>query len=528
LTLALALTACTGEGGGKASTDAGPDDATDTGDDNVLDLGEVLDLTAGGDGAYAVEVDTPGGDEEYVLQLVSLSRNPLESYIYEVRVNGEPLPEPPEETGPITHAVPYHAPPPGWNEAIAAVSADAGPARPSKDPPPEVGDLITMFINDGSAFVEITCEVMIVSDTLVVVFDRTTDPGLTIDEEILADVPSNFAGIVLPRMRAYFGEESDVNEDGHVTMLFSPLVIQGSGGATAYVTPCDLLAPDSPGCQATNEQELIYITPPDLLAPYMASALAITETLAHEFQHEVYFYRKYMLNDAMDQDESIYITEGMSAMAQDVSGFQAGNRYIAAGGIESVDDISLASVMAYPYGYDPLHDMVYRGTAYLILRYAFDQLGADAIDGEGVITDLGGIAFLNALTDTPLFGYAGFENASGLDADEVFFDFYTALLLDDREKDGEPLNDDPRFNFAEMWDDPVTGNPHGVTMHYELASGTWEVRGVSIQQGGVDGDLKPGGVEYVLIPASGAGETLTIAASGTADSQLAARLVRIY
>jgi hypothetical protein len=526
IALLAAMGAACSDGGGKSQPDAGPDSG-DAGDDSALDLGEVLDLTPAEDGSYEVAIDTPNGDEEFVLQLVSLSRNPLESYIYEVLVDGEPLPEP-EEVAPVTHSLPYQLPPPGWHEAIAAVRAGAGPAIGFKDPPPAVGEFITLAINDGFGYVDISCEVMIVSETLVIVFDRTTDPEMTIDGDILAEVSDNFADLVLPRERIYFGEESDVNDDGHVTLLFSPLVYEGSGGATAYVFPCDLLEPGAPGCPSTNEQELVYISPPDMLEPYMATASAITETVAHEFQHAIYFYRKYVLNDATDEDESMYVTEGMSAMAQDVSGFQAGNRYVAAAAIESVDDISLAAVMAYPYGYDPINDGVYRGAAYLILRYAFDQLGGDEMDAEGAITDHGGIAFLNAMTDAPLFGYEGLESAGGDDADELFFDFYTAMLLDDREKDGEPINDDPRFNFGEVWDDPITGNPHGVTMHYDLAGGQWQVRGVWIQQGGADGDLKPGGAEYVLIPAAGAGETLTIEASATSNALLAARLVRIY
>jgi len=526
--LALLLCACSDGGGGKAQPDAGPDSGDDAGDDDSLDLGQVLDLTPETDGSYEVEVDTPNGDEEFVLLLVSLSRNPLESYLYDVQVNGEPLPEPPEETGPIEHSVPYHAPPSGWNDAVAAVRAGAHPAQGFKDPPPDVGEFITLAINDGFDYVDVSCEVMMVTDALVVVFDRTTDPEMSIDEDILAEVSDNFADIVLPRERVYFGQESDVNDDGHVTLLFSPLVYEGSGGATAYVSPCDLVALGSPGCPSSNEQELVYISPPDMLEPYMASADAITETLAHEFQHAIYFYHKYIVTDLMGEDESMYVTEGMSAMAQDVSGFQAGNRYVAAAGIESVDDVSLAAVMAYPYGYDPINDGVFRGAAYLILRYAFDQLGGDEIDAEGAITDLGGVAFLGAMTDAPLFGYESLEEASGIDADELFFDYYTALLLDDREKDGEPLNDDPRFNFGEVWEDPITGNLHGVTMNYDLAGGQWLVRGVPIQQGGVDGDLEPGGAEYILIPATGAGETLTIAASATSSALLAARLVRIY
>ncbi|MBW2278006.1 MAG: hypothetical protein JRF63_10965, partial [Deltaproteobacteria bacterium] len=74
--LTLLLTACSDGGGGKANPDAGPDGGDDAGDDNSLDLGEVLDLTVADDASFEVELDTPLGDEEFVLQLVSLSRNP--------------------------------------------------------------------------------------------------------------------------------------------------------------------------------------------------------------------------------------------------------------------------------------------------------------------------------------------------------------------------------------------------------------------------------------------------------------------
>jgi hypothetical protein len=525
LILALVLAACS-EDGKKSSPDAGPDSGPDGGD-NTLALGEVFDLVAGANGAFEATIETPAGDEEYVLLLASLARNPLESYTYTVEVDGQPLGEP-EETGPIADSLPFHAPPPGWSSAVEAVRAGASMAVPSKDPPPDVGEFITLSISNGTTYEDISCEVMMVTDALVVVFDRTTDPEMTIDAEILAEFSDNFGQIVLPRERIYFGQESDVNQDEHVTLLFSPLVYTGSGGATAYVHPCDLLEPGAPGCMSTNEQELIYISPPDMLEEYMASAKAITETVAHEFQHAIYFYRKYVLNDATEEDESAYVTEGMSAMAQDISGFQAGNLYVAAAGIEQVNDVSLAAVVDYPFGYDPTNDGVYRGAAYLILRYAFDQAGGDEIDGDGTITDLGGITFLNEMTDVGLFGYDGVENAAGEDADVLFFDFYTAMLLDDREKDGELINDDPRYRFGEPWDDPITENPHGITMNYDLADGMWEVRGVPIQQGGADGDIKPGGAEYILITATGAGETLTIGASSIEAALLAARLVRIY
>jgi len=276
IAIATLVAAC-GDDGKTADPDAAADGSPDAGPDgSPMTLGEVREVEPGDDGQLQVEVPTPNGDEQIVLQLVSLSRQAKASYDYAVTIGADELGEP-EDSGPVENGLPPHFAPPGWEAAILAVEAGAGPAMPYKADPPEVGETITLTVSNGMTYEEIECEVMVVSDELVVVFDRTTTADLTVEADVLDEVADNFEQLVLPRERTYFGEESDVNEDGHVTMLFSPLVNTGTGGATAYVFPCDLLEPGAPGCPATNEQELIYMSPPGMLEPYMASATAITE-----------------------------------------------------------------------------------------------------------------------------------------------------------------------------------------------------------------------------------------------------------
>jgi hypothetical protein len=531
--LGCLVLACDG-GGGKADVDAGGDGGPDGGPDGVtLEPGDVLVLESGADGAFLVDVETGSGDEEYVLLLTSGSRQPGGAWPYEVTVDGAALPGP-EATGPWGYdgalpapPPPAHAPPRGWNEALDALRAGAGPAGPTRADPPEVGATIAFSIDGGAGIVSIDAEVMSVTEELVIAFDRTTTPDLDIDAEILAEVAQNFAEIVLPRERIYFGEESDVNGDERVTMLFSPLTFQGSGGATAYVHPCDLLAAGATGCSYSNEQELIYLSPPELLAPHMGTANAITETVAHEFQHAIYFWRKVVLNDATGQHESLYVTEGMSAMAQDVSGFQAGNLYVAAAAIEDVDSVSMAGILAWPLGYNEQLDGVWRGAAYLLVRWAFERAGGDVMDDQGVITDLGGVAFLNDMTDLAAFGYDGLEAATGATAEELIASLYVAMLLGDREADGAPLCGGSAACFDPPWTDPITGRQHGIAMRYDLAGGSWKVRGVPLQQGGADGTIRAGGAEYVLIPAPEGGGAMAVGASAGETAVLGARLVRI-
>jgi hypothetical protein len=516
------------DAGGDADGDTDADAGSDAGSGDLA-LGEVVDVAPAGDGSFSFSVTPGAAEERYVLELVSLSRQPQTDYGYTVSVNGAALGAP-TTTGPVegTALPAIDASRGRLRAAIEAVGGGAALPAVERAALPAVGDTLTFEIQTtATAYGEIEAEVVGVSDELVVAIDRTTDPELEIDAGILDDIETNFADVVLPRERVYFGEESDVNADGHVTVLFSPLVYTATGGATAYVSPCDLLADGTAGCPVSNEQELVYVSPPSLLSSYMATGTAMTEVMAHEFQHAIYFYRKYVLNGAIDAAESVYVTEGMSAMAQDLSGFQAGNRYVAGMAIEAVNDFSLADVLAYTGGYDAAYDGTYRGAAYLLFRYAFDRLGGDSITSGGEIVDGGGLPFLYAMGNDPVFGYEALEAAAGVGADALLPDFYTAMLLDDRTSGGALLTSEPRYAFADPWDDPVTGATHGVTMCYTLAGGTWPVQGVSIQAGGADAVIRSGGVEYVLLEPTAAGATVEIGVVADDGAALDARLVRI-
>ena len=527
---AFVLSSCSSDGKSTANPDAGADSGTDgSADDSTLDLGEVRELEVDEEGSVSFELETEFADERYVLLLASLSREPTQAYEYSVSLNEEVLGEP-DRTGSLEACPPDPSASKlvGWNEAVHAAFAGMKDIHTPDADPPNVGDMIDLTIKGGAGYEQIQAEVMIVSSELVIAFDRTTDPTMSVDVTILNDVADNFADTVLPRERIYFGQESDVNSDGHVTMLFSPLVFTATGGVTAYVFPCDLLPVGTPGCPASNEQEIIYLSPPDMLSSYMGTSDAITETVAHEFQHAIYFYRKFILNGNETEDESAYITEGMSAMAQDVSGFQAGNRYVAGAAIDGVDSILMADILAYTWGYNEEKDGIYRGAAYLLLRYLFEQLGSDAISSSGVIDDLGGVTFLNQMSDLASYGYEGVEQAAGYSADVFIPDLYTAMLMDDREKDGVLINQDSTYAFDDMWDDPITGKPHGVTMNYELADGSWQVEGVAVQQGGVDGSIFSGGVEYILVEAVEDNGVVTIDATFDVGTMPAVRLARVY
>jgi hypothetical protein len=370
--------------------------------------------------------------------------------------------------------------------------------------------------------------VLLVTDALVIALDRTTDPEITLDASVLAQVAEGFERIVLPRERICFGEESDVNGDGHVTVLFSPLVYEV--GATAYVNPYDLITdPDViPAGVAANAQELIYVTPPSLLEPYMATPRAILETLAHEFQHAIYFYRKYLLNDLLEDTESVYLTEGLSALAQDLTGYQAGNFFVSKAGLDDVDQVSAPDLVRSGGGYFMDRDGALRGGAYLLMRYLYDQAGGDVVleDGSIDVASSPGIAWLRGLVGSALLGAANLEAAAGRPLDDLVLDWFTALMVDDRlDALDQPLNADPRWNYLPTTIDPLTGRTRGTTMVESFQGMVHKTGPAIVEWNDADGLVRAGGVEYLSLAAAAPGR-VTLTFSG--DPETAALVVRIF
>ena len=389
--------------------------------------------------------------------------------------------------------------------AAEAVPSDPPPERePDADPPvvyATVGDLRSFTVYDGDAYVDVEAEATHVTDELVVWNDLTTvNPLGDIPADTLDGVLSSFESLVLPRTRQVFGEESDVEGSGKLDVLVSFTV--NEYGAVAYVTWCDL--GDLAGCGGrSNGSETIYMGIPDPTSDY-SSANAITEIWAHELNPLVYASHKYLGNDQLDARENIYLTEGMSELAQDLTGFNNGNQYIWASAIDmrdfyghedySTQGVSLNDFLRGSSYYDARRDGPLRGGAYLFLRYLFEQAGAMEIHEDGSFTDLGGMAFLHDWLAAPELGPDCVEALTGRPVEDVAFDWFTALVVS-----GRGVNDDPRFNYQERVQDPVTKFEYGVDT-YAVVHGWLTLSGPPVQPlDDADGKLRAGGVEYLEV-----------------------------
>jgi hypothetical protein len=387
---------------------------------------------------------------------------------------------------------------------------------------PEVGEVRTFEIAGSFIVREVEAEAIVVTDDLVVYEDITTENLLDpLDASFVSDVVDQFELTALPRERFFFHPESDVNADGHVTVLFSYAV--NETGAMAFVTSCDLQPQDV--CGYGNEQELIYAGIPDPEAP-QSSVNGTTELLAHEFNHNIYFASRFLDNDATGTNENVYLTEGTSAMAQDLCGYNNGNLYVWAAALEDPWHTSLADIFVYTPGthYYESRDGQLRGLAYLAFRYLYDRYGAEEALEDGTFEVTCGVEFLNAWFDSPTAGLDGVQEVAGLDADTYVVDFWTALGVHQRVDEGQAADD--AYHFQDPTEDVLTGYQRGVDFDMTI-HGWMPVTGVATYD--LDDpttvDLRSGGAAFFLGEGVDAGTGFTLTAEPGADAVV--RVVRL-
>lgn len=470
----LLLLACTGHS--KTPTDSA--DSADTADTNTgpadLAAGEVADMTTNADGSVSVDVVQPG---TYLVALMSMAEDESTKFKYADRYDGSASRE---------------------TEPTADFPTD--PTRPVQ-PAMAVaeGDERTFSVYDGSSYATITAVASSVSDNVILWTDETTPNDIgTVDQETVDGVLALFDQPVLPRERQVFGDESDVDGDGKISVLLSYTV--NEYGAVAYVTWCDVGAGSN--CENANGGEIIYLGIPDPDSRY-STDYGIEETVAHEFNHLIYGYHKFVLNDQPDAQENPYVTEGTSAMAQDLTGYNNGNQYVWAAALDaselygdddySIQSVSINDVFRGAGGYDANRDGVLRGASYLFLRYCFEQAGGLTVESDGSFTDNGGIAWLHSFFDTPSLGPAAIEETTGKSFDDLVMDWYTAIMVT-----GRVTNDNPAWNYQPRVVDPITGYSFGVDPWSDIYG--WQMTGPLVQDwDAADGKLYAGGVEYLQV-----------------------------
>jgi hypothetical protein len=495
ITLGLVLAGCGSTSSNVDVPDSAPppppgDDAGDAGNAPLaIAAGDVAELTVT-NGVAGGTFATPSGKEQLVVVIASTRLD----------TSGDEL----------AWSIDTTKAPDGANATIATGCSMTSAPWSSTVVPPEtppsgtttviVGDTRTFHAPTPTGFEDITVQALAVGAHSIVWADTTAAHPAVLDPAFVTQFLSDFDNTILPRERTVFGIESDLDGDGHIGLVFTPLTYKTS---VAFFSGCDLVS--FKGCATKNGGEFLWLTPPNAIDPPYNTPNAIKEILAHETSHLVHFNRKVLRNSLTTWPDSEAMIEGVGGFAQDVIGPQAGNLYVAMAGLDGIKDFSLGDLIVDSAAYDSARDGVVRGGSYLFVRWLYDRAGGDAIDAAGTITGKGGIALLRALLDVK--DSIATTLATKATLADVTTDFYTTLAMSNQNEAGGAAPTNSCFAYLPVVTDPITKTPHGADPH-ETFHGM-QMNGPAISQA-KSGQVRAGGVAYVSAPAKSGTDSLAL------------------
>jgi hypothetical protein len=490
-----------GGGAGSAGTGGGP---------LALAPGEVAELQITAEGDARAKLLTPSGTEQFVLIVASVELG-ASGVKHDYSLSLEPIAED------------------GAASLVTSCSLDSADwstkPLPQETPPsgtaPAVGDerSLTVALPAGSETIQ--AKAVAVGEHTVVWADITPAHPALLDTTFVQAFLADFEQIILPRARTIFGVESDLDQNGRIGLVFSPLTYDT---AVAFFISCDLQM--GFGCPPGNQGEFLYLTPPDVIAPPYNTPNAMKEILSHELAHLIQYNRKVLKNGVAGVSESAYMTEGVGALAQDVLGYQAGNLYVTLAGLDGIDQFSMGDTLVNSIKYDIPRDGVLRGGSYLFVRWLYDRAGGDQANADGTITSKGGPALMRALLEAKVSIADALPAASGNAKEELALDFYTTLAMSNRDADGGAAPANGCFAYLPTVSDPVTGRQRGADLFASFHG--QQMTGPKLQLAeSVDGKLLAGGVELVKLTATPDASELSVSVAVPSDAQPRVRIARI-
>lgn len=263
----------------------------------------------------------------------------------------------------------------------------------------------------------------------------------------LQDVADIVDDNIIPNIRSFYGEESDVNGDGRVSVVITPELNNITRTSTnevdwlhvlsSYAEPqVDLNEFDYRTNPGSDEQEVIYVFAPDPNGFYNPNARTDVDNFtsyqlagefARSFTYLVSYNQHVILAEGAVEDD--WVNDMLGTLAGDLCGFGASYfrdawEYVDAPYLHPlVGDGSSGSLMTLS-----------RGAQYLFARWLYDQAEATS-EGSGE-------AMLTAIMQSGATGVDSVEAGTGADFEDLVVRWQIALLTTGvLADDGDPLVD---------------------------------------------------------------------------------------
>jgi len=241
-----------------------------------------------------------------------------------------------------------------------------------------------------------------------------------------------------------FGQPSDIDQNGRLIMLMTPVVnslvtsadCEQDGFVGGFFTGFDL-ASNSPD---SNQGEVFYTVAPDPAGVSSCAhtvadiELTVPATFLHEVQHLINFSQHVIVHNASEAEEG-WLDEGLSIVAEELGSRYYEQKFPPPTGrtnpLQLFPDSSqgfIGGLLADSYSFllkpdtatitlhtDADAGLAWRGSVWLLARWLGD------LKGEGVY---------KRLESTALTGTANIEAATGVPFEQLFADFGIALYAD--------------------------------------------------------------------------------------------------
>ncbi len=275
---------------------------------------------------------------------------------------------------------------------------------------------------DPDDFTLVTADLKYEGDHTLLYVDQITHSSCITDSEAYA-LGQEFEEHIYPTNTASFGSESDINHDGKVAILLTPIVneLTPQGGASTghiagFFLPGDLLPTYVP-TGASNGMEIYYSMVPDpdgIYGNYYDKERAlevIRGVIAHEFQHIIMFnYRVLIFGNGYSGAymAELWVDEGLAHIAEDLNNHDESNIRRANMFFNDPGNVTLI------HGGDDLEE---RGASFLFFRYLGDRFG------DGIFRDI---------VQTKKTGTDNIEHVTGCGFKELFADWAATMYFENR------------------------------------------------------------------------------------------------
>ena len=265
----------------------------------------------------------------------------------------------------------------------------------------KVGDRRTFRVCDKVTcrqeedFVPVSAAVKYVGDHALIYQDEDAPAG-GLDEGAFQELGGIFDQELYGVATRAFGSESDVDQNGRVMILFTPIVngmTDTEQCSQSYVTgfffPLDI-EPKADNDNRSNQAEVFYAMVPDpqgtVTCDHSVERVSriVPVTFIHEFQHMINFHQHVILRAGSSEDT--WLNEAMSHMAEELAALH----FESLGQSKRFSAFSLGDLYnGYKYLKDPgsyylLYDegtgsLEERGASWLFLRWLVDHFGSEVL-----------------------------------------------------------------------------------------------------------------------------------------------------